>query len=34
VNSQIITLSEFQRSKDQLKDDVKQQDPNNADKLV
>ncbi len=32
VNSQIITLSEFQRSKDQLKDDVKQQDPNNADK--
>ncbi|MGA8271156.1 MAG: peptidylprolyl isomerase [Candidatus Sulfotelmatobacter sp.] len=33
VNSQIITLSEFQRSKDQLKDDAKQQDPNNADKL-
>jgi peptidyl-prolyl cis-trans isomerase SurA len=32
VNSQIITLSEFQRSKDQLKDDVKQQDPNSADK--
>jgi peptidyl-prolyl cis-trans isomerase SurA len=32
VNSQIITLSEFQRSKDQLKDDVKQQDPNKADK--
>jgi peptidyl-prolyl cis-trans isomerase SurA len=32
VNSQIVTLSEFQRSKDQLKDDVKQQDPNNADK--
>jgi peptidyl-prolyl cis-trans isomerase SurA len=32
VNSQIITLSEFQRSKDQLKDDVKQQDANNADK--
>jgi peptidyl-prolyl cis-trans isomerase SurA len=32
VNSQIITLSEFQRSKDQLKDDVKQQDPNNPDK--
>jgi len=25
VNSQIITLSEFQRSKDQLKDEVKQQ---------
>jgi peptidyl-prolyl cis-trans isomerase SurA len=33
VNSQIITLSEFQRSKDQLRDDVKQQDPANADKL-
>ena len=33
VNSQIITLSEFQRSKDQLRDDAKQQDPNNADKL-
>jgi peptidyl-prolyl cis-trans isomerase SurA len=33
VNSQIITLSEFQRSKDLLKDDVKQQDPANADKL-
>src|SRR5579863_3793017 len=33
VNNQIITLSEFQRSKDQLKEDVKQQDPANADKL-
>jgi peptidyl-prolyl cis-trans isomerase SurA len=33
VNGQIITLSEFQRSKDQLKDEVKQQDPTNADKL-
>jgi peptidyl-prolyl cis-trans isomerase SurA len=33
VNGQIITLSEFQRSKDQLRDDVKQQDPANADKL-
>ncbi len=33
VNSQIITRSEFLRSKDQLKDDVKQQDPANADKL-
>jgi len=32
VNSSIITRSEFLRSKDQLKDDVKQQDPNNADK--
>src|SRR5271155_6050419 len=33
VNGQIITRSEYQRSKDQLRDDVKQQDPNNADKL-
>ena len=33
VNSQIITLSEYQRSKDQLKDEVKQQDAANADKL-
>jgi peptidyl-prolyl cis-trans isomerase SurA len=33
VNSQIITLSEYQRSKDQLRDDVKQRDPANADKL-
>lgn len=33
VNNQIITLSEFQRSKDQLRDDVKQQDAANADKL-
>ena len=33
VNNQIITRSEFQRSKDQLRDEVKQQDPNNADKL-
>lgn len=33
VNNQIVTRSEFQRSKDQLKDEVKQQDPNNADKL-
>jgi peptidyl-prolyl cis-trans isomerase SurA len=33
VNGQIITRSEFLRSKDQLKDDVKQQDPSNADKL-
>ncbi len=32
VNSQIITRSEFLRSKDQLKDDVKQQDAANADK--
>src|SRR6202161_692155 len=33
VNSQIITRSEFLRSKDQLRDDVKQQDAANADKL-
>jgi peptidyl-prolyl cis-trans isomerase SurA len=32
VNNQIITQTEFQRSKDQLRDDVKQQDPANADK--
>ena len=33
VNGSIITRSEFVRSKDQLKDDVKQQDAANADKL-
>ena len=33
VNNQIITRSEFARSKDQLRDEVKQQDPANADKL-
>jgi peptidyl-prolyl cis-trans isomerase SurA len=33
VNGQIITRSEFVRSKDQLKDDVKQQDATNADKF-
>jgi peptidyl-prolyl cis-trans isomerase SurA len=33
VNSQIITRSEFVRSKDQLKDDVKQQSPAEADKV-
>jgi len=33
VNNQIVTRSEFGRSKDQLKEEVKQQDPNNADKL-
>ncbi len=33
VNGQIITRSEYERSKDQLKDDVKQQDPTNSDKL-
>src|SRR5258706_12530348 len=34
VNGRIITRSEFGRSKDQLKEDVKQQDAANADKLV
>jgi peptidyl-prolyl cis-trans isomerase SurA len=33
VNGQIVTRSEFVRSKDQLKEDVKQQDAANADKL-
>ena len=33
VNGQIITRSEYMRSKDQLRDDVKQQDATNADKL-
>jgi peptidyl-prolyl cis-trans isomerase SurA len=33
VNNQIITHSEYLRSKDQLRDEVKQQDPVNADKL-
>jgi peptidyl-prolyl cis-trans isomerase SurA len=33
VNNQIITKSEFARSKDQLRDEVKQQDSNNADKV-
>jgi peptidyl-prolyl cis-trans isomerase SurA len=33
VNNQIVTRSEFTRSKDTLKEDVKQQDPANADKL-
>ena len=33
VNNQIVTRSEFLRSKDQLRDEVKQQDPANADKL-
>jgi peptidyl-prolyl cis-trans isomerase SurA len=32
VNNQIITRSEFDRSKDQLKDEVKQQDPKDPDK--
>ena len=33
VNNQIITRSEFQHSKDQLRDEVKQQDPATADKV-
>ena len=33
VNNQIITQSEYARSKDQLRDEAKQQDANNADKL-
>src|SRR5947209_226080 len=33
VNNQIITRSELARSKDQLKEEVKQQDANNADKV-
>jgi peptidyl-prolyl cis-trans isomerase SurA len=33
VNNQVITKSEFERSKDQLRDEVKQQDPANADKV-
>ena len=33
VNNQIVTRSEFVRSKDQLRDEVKQQDPGNADKV-
>lgn len=32
VNNQIVTRSEYLRSKEQLKDEVKQQDPTNADK--
>jgi peptidyl-prolyl cis-trans isomerase SurA len=33
VNNQIVTRSEYLRSKDQLKQEVQQQDPANADKL-
>jgi len=33
VNNQIITHSELARSKDQLRDEIKSQDPNNADKV-
>jgi peptidyl-prolyl cis-trans isomerase SurA len=34
VNNRIITLTEFQRSKEQLKSEAQQQDPANADKIV
>jgi len=33
VNNQIVTRTEYQRSRDQLKQEVQQQDPANADKL-
>src|SRR5208337_2931102 len=33
VNNQIITRSEYLRSKDQLKDEAKQQDPAKADEI-
>ena len=33
VNNQIITRSEFSRNKDQLRDEIKTQDPNNADRV-
>ena len=33
VNNQIVTRSEYLRSKDQLRDEVKQQNPDNADKV-
>ena len=33
VNNQIITRTEFIRSKDQLKNDLRQQEPENADKV-
>jgi peptidyl-prolyl cis-trans isomerase SurA len=34
VNNQIITRTEYQRSKDELKQEAQQQDPANADKIV
>jgi peptidyl-prolyl cis-trans isomerase SurA len=34
VNNQIITRSEYQHSKDELKQEAQQQDPANADKLI
>ncbi len=34
VNDQIITLSEFQHSREQLKSEIQQQDPNNVEKVL
>ena len=34
VNNQIITRSEYQREQEQLKQEVQQQDPGNADKVL
>ena len=34
VNNQVITRSEYQRGKDQLRQEAQQQDPTNADKIV
>ena len=34
VNNQIVTRAEYQRSKEQLKQEAQQQDPANADKIV
>ena len=34
VNNQIITRSEYQRSKEQLKQEAQQQDPTNAEKII
>jgi peptidyl-prolyl cis-trans isomerase SurA len=34
INNQIVTRTEYQRSKEQLKQEAQQQDPKNADKIV
>src|SRR5260221_6313528 len=34
INNQIITRAEYERSKEQLKQEAQQQDPANADKIV
>ncbi len=34
INNQIVTRSEYLRSKEQLKQEVQQQDPSNADKII